>query len=191
MSAAGDLIQLSPLAGEIRPPVVAQPVGPGGGVFRDFTSRLRGYVAPPPPDQLAWQAVIGVAMILGSAALIALLPAGDWVRHAGVIKWVGRSGLASTMDSIGTLARPLALVAMVVLVGIAAIYITRWGATPALAFLTVQTWLGVAALAIPVFGWGYLLVLLSVNIVIWALWIGFLVACGIAALTILGLFLDS
>jgi hypothetical protein len=186
MTAAGELTQKS--VREILPP------GRGrerGAVFRDFTSRLRGYVAPPPPDELTWQAGAGAGMILGSAALIALLPAGHAIREAGLLKWVGRSGLASTIDSLSTLAAPFALIGLIALLGIAAIYLSRRGPTPALVFLTAQAWLGVAALAAAVFGWSYLLVVLVANIVIWALFVAFLVACAITALAVLGLLLDS
>lgn len=192
MSAPGELVPDSALRGEVLPPAVPVPkAGGGGSVYADFMGRLRDYVAPPPPGELGWQAIIGVGMMLGAAGLLALLPAGHTIANGRLLKWVGQSSLASAVDSVDGLVEPLALFGMVVLLGVAAIYIARWGATPALVFLTAQSWLGVAALAVAVFTWVYVLVIFVANLVIWFLVGVAIVVAFIFALIILGLLLGS
>jgi hypothetical protein len=188
---AGELVPHPRLTGEILGPENPPPGNGGGSVYADFAKRLRRYVAPPPPGELGWRAVGGAGMTEMSAGLLALLPARGTIASSGLFKWVDRSGLAATMASAGRLVTPLALFGMVVLLGIAAIYLTRWGETPALMFLTAQTWLGVAALAIAVLAWAYLLFMLVLNLAIWAFVIAAVAALGMLALRVLGLFLES
>jgi hypothetical protein len=191
MAVRGELVQVGPPSSDL----VAQPATSGnkngGSTYAEFLKRVRGYVAPPPPGELGWQAVAGTGMTIGSAGLLALLPAGSTIATSGLFKWVGRSGLASTLDSVGALIVPLLVFALCALVGIGAIYGTKWGATPALVFLTGQTWLGVAALAAATLVWMYLLVLFVINIAIWA---AVIVAIGIGAMFVLwivGLFFSA
>jgi len=192
MAGAGELVPRPVLRGELLPPAQpAQSGGRGGAVYADFMGRLRDYVAPPPPGELGWQACIGVGMIFGSAALLGLLPAPHTIANGGLLKWVGQSGLASTVDSVDGLVGPMALFAITVLLGVAAIYLTGWGATPALVYLSAQTWIGVAALAVAVFIWTYLLVVFVINLAIWIGYIMMWIVLGIIALWILGLFLGS
>lgn len=167
MSGAGELVPTPGSGDEVSTP----PTGGGGRVYADFMGRLRDYVAPPPPSELGWQAVGGVGMTLGAAGLLELLPSGHAIANLGLLKWLGREGLASTVEAAGGLVEPLALFGLIVLLGVGAVYLTKWGATPALAFLTAQTWLGVAALTVSVLAWIYLLFVLVINLVIWALYI--------------------
>jgi len=190
MSEAGELVPRPALRGEVLPPQFPRSnAGSGGSVYADFANRLRGYVAPPPPGELGWQAVAGVGMTLGGAGLLALLPAAHTVATSGIFKWVGGSGLASMLDSAGALVEPLVLLALFVLVGIAVIYLVGWGATPALVFLTAQTWLGVGALAVATIAWVYLLFMFVLNLVIWVAYIVLIVGAVLLGLRILGLFL--
>lgn len=128
---------------------------------------------------------------MGAAGLLAFLPAGHSIATSGLFRWVGRSGLASTLDSAGGLVEPLAWFAMVVLLAIAVIYGLRWGAAPALMFLTAQTWLGVVTLGLAVIAWLYLLLMLVLNLGIWAAVIVGLGVLAVVALWFLGLLLAS
>ncbi|MCA1836933.1 MAG: hypothetical protein LC721_11650, partial [Actinobacteria bacterium] len=189
MAGGGELVPRAALRGELLPPArPAHGEGGAGSVYADFMGRLRDYVAPPPPGELGWRACIGVGMIFVSAALLAILPAPDAIGNGGLLKWVGRSGLASTVDSVDGLVGPMAIFAMVVLLGVAAIYLTGWGAAPALVYLTAQPWIGVAALAVAVFIWTYLLMVFAINLAIWVLYITAWIVGGIL---VLRLFLSS
>lgn len=189
MSGAGELVPRPGLRGEVLPPSPS-PSG-GGSTYAVFMRRLRGYVAPPPPGELGWRAAGGAGLALVSAGVITLLPAGQTIATSGLMKWVDRSGLASAMDSVGGLAEPFALAGMVMLLAIAAIYLTEWGATPALVLLSGLTWVGVAMLAVAVFASVFLLALFVINLLIWVLHILMWIALGILALMVLGLFADS
>jgi hypothetical protein len=192
MAGAGELVPRPALRGEVLPPATPVPGGGrGGSVYADFMGRVRDYVAPPPPGELGWQACIGVGTMLGSAGLLALLPSGHTIASGGLFRWVSASGVASMADSASALVAPLALFAMVMLLGVAAIYLTEWGATPALFFLTAQSWLGIAAFAVVVIVWVYLIAVFVINVVIWILYGLLLLALAILALIILGLFAGS
>lgn len=191
MAGAGELVPRPPLRGEILPPAAPDPSAGGGSVYADFMGRLRDYVAPPPPDELGWRACLGVGAMLGSAGLLALLPSGHTLASGGLFRWVSASGVASMADSASALVAPLTLFAMVMLLGVAAIYLTEWGATPALFFLTAQTVFGVAALAVVVVVWVYLLAVFVINVVIWILYGLLILALVILGLMILGLFAGS
>lgn len=154
-------------------------------VFEDFVGRLRPYVAPPPPDELGWQAVSGVGMTLLAAGLLWLLPSGHTVGSAPVLQWVGSQGLASTVESVRAVPlAPIALFALAVLLGIGLIYWRGIGAQPALIFLTAQSWIGVLAATVVGLVWVYLLLVLAINLVIWALVIVFMVVAVLFALSI-------
>jgi hypothetical protein len=191
MSGAGELVPRPALRGELLPPAAPVPSAGGGSVYADFMGRLRDYVAPPPPGELGWQACIGVGTMLGSAGLLALLPSGHTIASGGLFRWVSASGVASLADSASALVAPLALFAMLMLLGVAAVYLAEWGATPALLFLTAQTWLGVAAFAVVVIVWVYLIAVFVINVVIWILYIVMFIVLGILALMLLGLFAGS
>ena len=191
MSGAGELVPRSALQGEILPLPQPVPSTGGGSVYADFMRRLRGYVAPPPPGELGWQACIGVGVMMGSAGLLALLPAGHTLTSGGLFRWVSGAGIASALGSANTLAEPLALFAALMLLGVAAVYLAEWGATPALVFLTAQTWLGVAALAVPLVMWVCVIVLVVVNVVIWILYGLAILALVTLGLMVIGLLLGS
>lgn len=125
-------------------------------------------------------------MMLGSAGLLWLLPSGHSIVMSGLLKWAGRAGLASTLDSAAAFPTPLALLAVGVLCVIAAIYLKQLGAQPALIFLTAQVWLGVLALTVAGLTWLYLLTVIVVNLVIWAAVIVALTILAMVALSIIG-----
>lgn len=184
MSAAGDPDPRAETLGELVPRPVTPSRGRAGSVFDDLVSRLRPYVAPPPPSELGWQAAAGTGMMLGAAGLLELLPAGSSITNAGLLKWVGRSGLASLMDSARPFAMPLCMFALAVLVAIALIYWRQFGAAPALVFLSVQTWLGVLVLASAGLVWVYALLLAVINL---AVWVAFFIVVAMLCLAALAI----
>jgi hypothetical protein len=192
MAGAGELVPRPALRGEVLPPAAPAPSGSGGGsVYADFVGRLRDYVAPPPPGELGWQACIGVGLMLGSAGLLALLPSGEGVASGGFFRWVSSSGVASTIDSVKVFVEPLAIFAMVMLLGVAAVYLWGRGTTPVLTFLSAQTWLGVLSRIVPLVVWIYLIGVVVVNLVVWFFYIVMFIVLAIIALMILGLFASS
>lgn len=124
----------------------------------------------------------GVGLILIAAALLWLLPSAETIGGADLLKWVGRAGLASTLGWAGSFAGPLALFAVAALLSIGAIYWRQLGAQPALIFLSAQPWLAVLALVVPVGVWLYLLLILVVNLVFWAVWIAVFTIVSVAGL---------
>lgn len=182
MPAVGDSDLPGGTRGELVPRAAPQSRGRAGSVFDDLVSRLRPYIAPPPPSELGWQAAAGTGMMLGAAGLLGLLPPGSSVANTSLLKWVGRSGLASLVDSVRPYAMPLCLFAFAVLVAIALIYWRKFGATPALIFLNVQTWLGVLVLASAGLVWLYGLLLVIINLIAWAIYVVVMVVLGFAAL---------
>lgn len=189
MAGVGELVPRPALRGEVLPPATPIPSGGGGGsVYADFMGRLRDYVAPPPPGELGWQACIGVGLMLGSAGLLALLPN---PVPGGFFHWVSPSGVASTIGSVEPFVEPLAIFGMLMLLGVAGVYLWGRGTTPVLVFLTAQTWLGVLAMVVPLVVWVYLIVVVILNLVAWVV-VGVLILIGIAlARAILGLFAGS
>jgi hypothetical protein len=164
----------------------------GGSVFSDFVSRLRPYLEPPPPAELGYQAVAGVGMILISAILLWLFGGlEETVAGSSLLKWSGRDALASTMETASKWPERLSLFAIGVLLGIALIYWRQLGTRAALVFLTAQTWLGVAAFAVAVFVWLYALAIVTLNLVVWFLYIVCLLLLFAGALWLLGALTDG
>jgi hypothetical protein len=158
----------------------------GGRVIDDLVSRLRPYVAPPPPSELGWQAAAGAGLILLASGLSAALPSGEEIAAWKFLRWVGRDSLASTIDPAGALALPFALLAAAVLLGIGLIYWRQFGAPPALVFLTAQCWIGVAVLFVVGLAWLYVLVVLLVNLLIWIFVVIAVAILSVLALIMLG-----
>lgn len=191
MAGAGELVPRPGLRGEVLPPAAPAPsAGGGGSVYADFMGRLRDYVAPPPPGELGWNACVGVGLMLGSAGLLALLPSGGFASD-GFFRWVSASGVASTIDSVKVFVEPLALFAMVMLLGVAAAYLWGRGTTPVLTFLTAQTWLGVLSTVVPLVVWIYLIGVVVLNLVVWFFYIVLFIVLAILALMLLGLLAGS
>lgn len=189
MSADGELIAPGLAArGELLPPAADDSGSRGRSIFEDFASRLRPYVAPPPPAELGWQAVTGAGMTLLAAALLALLPSGQTVAGSGVLHWIGRESLASTVESAGSFAGPLAVLGLIVLTGIAVVYWQQIGTEAALLFLTAQTWLGVLVLGGAGLVCLYALVVLVLNVLAWVVVGIILLGCAIVAMRILAAF---
>lgn len=189
---AGELAPRPPLTGELLPPPRRDgDQGHRGAVFDDFVGRLRGYVPPPPPADLGWQAVLGNGLTLLGAGLLALLPDKQTIGTSGVFRWFDRSGLASTVDWAGSFAVAVAVVGLVGLLGVGVIYLTRWGATPALVFMTAHVLVGVVAAAGAVLVWLYLLFVLVVNLTLWAVVIALCAVAAFVVLSIFGSFAES
>jgi hypothetical protein len=155
--------------------------GPAGGVFDDVVGRLRPYVTPPAPKELARPAGIGAGMTIAAAALFAILPAGESIWTSSVFKWFANVTVGHLVDASSVLAAPAAFLALLMAAGIAIVYGFRWGSAPALAFLSAQAWIGVAALSVAGLVWATFLLVLLINVVVWTVYIVVMVLLGLLA----------
>jgi hypothetical protein len=153
---------------------------PGGGGGPSAFDRFLGTLVPgqPPSDEYGralLYAALGSALTLTASAACALLPEKESILGAGVYA-AGRRTLANVMGAASDLALPLAILGgvLLLLTGVVAL-IGRRGDRISGAVCIASPIVGVGALGGAGLSWLTLLVILAVNLLIWAVVIAFVV----------------
>lgn len=144
-----------------------EPVGVArGSAFEDFLSRLRPYPPPPSFDAALLLAAAGSLLTPLAAGAAAILPSGDELRGDG-FHAVGVDTIASALDLYGTLALPLLILGLVMLIVTMILVAHNRPTALANCALIVLPVLGVASIVSVGFGWLLLLTVTMLNLLLW------------------------
>jgi hypothetical protein len=161
-----------------------EPPSGSGSPLRRLRDQVRAYPRPPDGDprrRALFYGALGSGTSLVGAGVATALPPGSSIRSSGFYI-LGKVLTAGLVDGLAALAGPLAIIGILLLLATLVVYLRKEEGEAADWLLTAEPVVGLGALGLSACGWAALVILIVINLVIWATIIAVLAVVGFGLL---------